>query len=1002
MERNEASIKRLSRLTSGLAKQLVRKFGPDGLKPDGFVDLWSIELEGRSFARWVQELWPDQLRADAPMLCQTSIEELITQREQALAQARQDLDDQEEKLAESESRLGDEDDSSDSAMEEARLHLARSETKLGQLKMRQASFQQAADRQRSQMDSLGYWLEGIAPKGLKYFSDAAGRQVSKDDIKASAQKLESLTQAEAENRVEAAELNRDIESVRNQCLQIRQNLADLQKASDKAKKILDQQRGDLMRQRQALAEKRQALSGLEEAVTRAQNLARLHDEILDAAGISLSPLLIAPEPEPADAPVEAVRASVTRANLAAERIKRLERLLRKQAGSLERIISRAGESLAQARKINQEIEDLETELPKLLSGIVHPGEDLMDQRSKSAARITTLIARLDELSPQAIDAHNELLSFSALIKAGMRRAGKLQRAWRQAGATESGHHARARELIESVRLAAELRKNQSQQMAEKIAPIMAALSPLRSLELEPQLAQLTSQIARLRFESLELKILSVELDDGLCGPSVGARDKSPISLSPFASALKRMAAQQVRVEQIYSLSVAAQRWFDMAAGPLVNDIRRPAEELARQLSDQVEELTSQKTGLEEIRQRHEAQLGLLRVKLQDEQRVSQDIMDRLDQAHEMLSQQNGILSRYKADVRRSTQESQQVKQELEQERGTSQKLNRLLQETTDSLTRRLNETTKDLTGKLENTTREYEEKLDRTFWEWDHHLTSTTEYYENELETTRSELTRSLAETTLAADSLADHLERSQKLARALKSKSLERHRLYRKSRHALEWMDYWKERALEQEALLGRTRAELDQARSEYEQARGSMTEIAKHRDQAETELAQEREARARQALDLLGGKALSVELAASQGEAGRWAALAGQLAVALAASGKAHENHSQELQAQVNQLSSEAAKLKQQLAATAHLMQAAEETVPNSVRPATVTVRVSSMEPEQIYSALDRLGKSRQRLQRIGRSTLGHMAIVAALTGGLVLVPPSTPTTATRTDAP
>ena len=1002
MEQSEASIKRLGRLTGGLAEKLVEKFGPDGLKQPGDPDPWSMELEGRTFGRWMQEFWPGQIKPGAPYLSQAAIEALIAERSHALDEARRQIEAREQELTEAQDRLAAETNLPQNDVEQCRVRLARSESKLGRLKARHQNLLQTVGRQKTQIKDLKKWLGGLTPRGLNRFSDSTGRPVSQAEIKANTRKLENLKHAVADNWGDAVRARRGIEDTLAQCGQAQEGLKTLTNAGLKADQILARQAEDLETQRQELRQRRHGLAPLKEALQRARDLERLHDQVLSMASRALTPFLLAPRHEPVDAPAKAVRTSITQADLAAERINRLENLLKTQTGFLKRTTERLTAALARARKINQEISGLQKEMPQLFNAIVHPGEGRLEQRSQSAVRITSLIARLDDLSPQAIEVHGEVDRLGRKLTMGLKRAGRLQKAWRQAGVRERKHFSQACLLIENIKRAARTRKKQSEDLAIGMAPAVAALSPLKALELEPQLVALTSQVAKLRFESLELKILGVELDGEIRQPLIAPQAKSPVSLKFYSKALKSISVKQVQVEDIYTLSVAAQRWFDLAAGPLVKDIRRPAEELAKKLSEKVDRLSSQKADLEAIRQRHEEQLSRLREELQDERRVRQDIMDRLDQTHEMLSRQNGMLTRYKADVRQTSTENRQVKEELNAERSATAELNRLLEQTTGDLTRRLNQTASDLTGKLEETTRDYEERLERTNREWDQRYTSATDQYKCELESTREDLTRRLAETTLAADQLATNLERSQKLAKALKSKSLERHRLYRKSRHAIEWMDYWKERALEHESLLKRTRAELDQARSEYEQARSTMVDIARNRELAESELAAERAAKARETLDLTGGKALSAELAASQDEAGRWAALAGQLAVALSLNGKNHEKHTQELQAQVNQLSSEAAQLKKQLAATAHLMQAADEALPQSVRPATVTVRVSSMEPEQIYSALDRLGKSRRRLQDIGRSTLGHMAVVAALTGGLVLIPPGNPTTATRTEAP
>ena len=177
-----------------------------------------------------------------------------------------------------------------------------------------------------------------------------------------------------------------------------------------------------------------------------------------------------------------------------------------------------------------------------------------------------------------------------------------------------------------------------------------------------------------------------------------------------------------------------------------------------------------------------------------------------------------------------------------------------LSHTTSQYQKRLSSTTASYEERLSQTTDKYETQLAQTTEALTKQLNDTTQRYEERIARASTEFSRQLQEVSGRADHLAGHLERSQKLASALKAKSLERHRLYRKSRHAMEWMDYWKNRALEHEVLLGRARADLDVARKEYDRAQTTLGNLAQERDDIGVQLAQERSARARQALDPFG----------------------------------------------------------------------------------------------------------------------------------------------------
>ena len=124
--------------------------------------------------------------------------------------------------------------------------------------------------------------------------------------------------------------------------------------------------------------------------------------------------------------------------------------------------------------------------------------------------------------------------------------------------------------------------------------------------------------------------------------------------------------------------------------------------------------------------------------------------------------------------------------------------------------------------------------------------------------------------------------------------------------------------------------------------------------------------------------------------------------MALALAASGQANQERTAELRRQVDELSAEAAGLRRQLESISRLMDAGDRQGPPRSTPGAGPGRAAALKPEQIDTALSRLGQARRRLAKAGRTVAGHWAVIAALTGGLVFLQPGTPSKATRTDVP
>ena len=167
----------------------------------------------------------------------------------------------------------------------------------------------------------------------------------------------------------------------------------------------------------------------------------------------------------------------------------------------------------------------------------------------------------------------------------------------------------------------------------------------------------------------------------------------PVRLKPFAKALKALAARQVDLEKLYALNAASQRWHDLAAGPLKEEILEPVKQKARQLSSQVQELSGQKQELEQIRSRREAQLVRLGRALKKARRFHSNTLSGLEQAQLLLGQQNQLLRRYRRGVKQAKHEHLAIKDLLQQERLTSQHLHNQLHHTRTDLTQRLQSAT---------------------------------------------------------------------------------------------------------------------------------------------------------------------------------------------------------------------------------------------------------------------------------------------------------------------
>ena len=932
MQRSRGSITQLARLVESLAELLKLHYGADGLPAAQEGDLCSREVEGRPLGELLAELWPDSAPWRGPCLGREAIrdtERLLRFRLQRVREQNQALAARLERV---QRQVAAQRRELETRLQAAGLEVEQAQARLEALSAELGGLRAELERRRERARRRRSYLEGVSPRGINRFVDAQGRILDQATLRRAARELRELQALVVRTKDACARLEHRWARARLELARARSQEAGLRAELARLEPYWQAKTRRLEHAFQILAARREELKPLERNLHRLRVIGLAHAEVVARGQGLLAPHLAPPAPRQVLDPVESLEESLAQAGGQARRGWRLTALMERLGRRLERRLEAIGPALKEQRRLNREINRLEEELPRLLEPLL--AGDGADPRSRqeAGARFSLLIARLEDLIPQARAAQERLDTLRRELAIYLARGKTWQAAWRRAGKDERAALHQARALVEEVRLAARQTARQAEQMRRRAAPVVKALSPLRSQDLLPMLAELAQAVEQDRRRAQGLEARAAELEGRIPAPYFGNLSKPPLALKPVSAGLRRLSGKQVELERLAALERAARRWQGLVDGPLVEEIRRPVEQVALRLARSLTLLERQKNLLAS---RHQ--------------------------------QQGRELSTLKAELDQRRQREELARRRLEQVRARNRRQQR------------------------------------------------TIRHYETELKETRAQaalarrLEDELARLGEQARNLARRLERSDKLAAALKRKSLERHRLYRRSQYAVEWLDYWRERALEQEKLLGSARAELELARREYQQARDLLASAVSERDQALKDLAAERAARARQALDLLGGKALSVELAASRSEAGRWAKLAQDMALALAASGEHHQRETAELRAQVDQLSAEAAMLKRQLERIAAMVEVQvpglEELAdlpPAPPRRQPVALRLVPLGPEQVAQALDRLAAARRRLQNLGRGTLGHWALIAALTCGLVLTPPGTPSKATRTDAP
>lgn len=956
------------------------------------------------------------------------------------------------------------------------------------------SWRQARERVESltrQCRTLAQWLHGVEPLGINRFRDAQGRGFGREVVEEYAGRLHRMTAALKQARAQE-----------DQCLaalrQARQGLAQARGQVDLAGRrrqaLQDEMRqgaGQMTKGRAETAVLESDLAQAEEDAARAGQLTSLYRQALTQAAGLLRPALL-PAPPVSD-PLAGASAELEAAARAGLQAQRLARLIQRQEGRLALWGGQAQEALAQAREINRELKRLEEGLPALLAPLTSRDTATPPARAGATARLSTLLARLEELAPGARRVQRRLFESRLRLQRGLERCKSWLEAWRQAGKSERAHRQQALALLEEARQSAGAQEIMAQDLARQVEPLAQALEGLPLLDLWPSLAAVAQGVRCHQDQASRLRHQAGEIKARLAPPTVASLSKPPAVLKEHSALARRLGGQKVELERLAAMLRAAQGWRTLLASPLLAQARRQAEEVAKSLCASLgkaagqrqrllagrerlaarllrlrqelgrERLAGSQQGreLQETRQQAHNQAALiagleddlrqalaelagerqaarrqvmdLRASLARETQARGQLEQTLLQSHNQLASQEALLDHRQARVRGleeqlATQEAQADQQvaamgrDLGRERLAGQEARRQLLETRQrlarresaalALARRLREARHHLADLRQEaqsqrqaaaTAKHY---LSRTQAR-NHRLKHQVQSLDNQLSLARQgqaaavELMARLEAAGVDMGHLRQRLGQSQRLASALRDKSLERHRLLQQARVALAPLPYWQNQAQALDQESARLRQELHEARQELSRAKGQIMALGAERDQARARLASEQAARARQALDLLQGQTMAVELTATQTEASRWAALAGDLAQALILTGQAHQEEVGRLRSQVGELTAQAQTLKAQLDRLS-LTLALYSRPGQAGQGRPVGVRLTSLTPAQMDRVLDRLAAVRGRLKQLGRSTLGHWALIFALTTGLVTIAPSTPSKATHMVSP
>ena len=890
-------------------------------------DPLAFELRGRPLAAWLSDLWPASGGWEGTRLSETSCAALHGDLRRRADKLERELSHKKFLARRAVRRLAAAAQEPEAKVTRAQQTEAQARAVVDRLGATLVRQEVEANQAQARMQGLQAWLEGITPQGFNGFRDAKGREITTEALRQAYRRFEELhrqwsqrEQARHETELALGQADAALESLVEQSQQAR-----LQREA--VRQQVKHQTGRLRKAQQSLAAGDRRLEDLRQEVAQAASLRHFHTRLLgQAAG-----LLQAVFEEAGSLPSAALAESLAEAQRQGQRATRLAGLQLRLEKRLKPLSQKVPAQLKSLREINREITELEGSLPGMIKTLTHPDTAVPQARARAAAGLSSLLARVQDLMPQARAADLELEELRTRLQRELERARRWQEDWREAGRAERALLAQASALVEEVRLHAGHCRERRRETLEQLAPTVEALGGLCVLDLVPSLAGAVEQVLAWEERAAQQDAWVTETQDGLPAPSCPNLSKPPLAIKVYSAAHRRLSGKQVALSSLKALEGAAGQWQHLLSRPVVEGIEAPWRQLVENLSGGMRSLAIEHGRQLGQRGRAASRIRSLREKLSHETSQHHGAAEERDFLRQQTSAQSQRLTHLEAELSVARQDQAALKEVLV-----------------------------------------------------------------------------SLEETRQQADLLSRRLERSDKLAMGFKAKVLAHRKLLGGARKALEELAAWQAEAGRLETESTRLRQELIQARQEVEATQQRLAEMTAQRDQVGHTLAEEQAARARQALDFLEGQALSVELAATQGEASRWAALASDLARSLTLAGLAHQQEVADLHAQLESAASQGNMLNQQLGRIAQMVSSVDTAqappaplMDAAPPPPPARETEPPLAESQVERVLDKLSAVRHSLRRLGRSTLGHGALIAALTSGLVLVAPSTPTKATLSSA-
>lgn len=667
------------------------------------------------------------------------------------------------------------------------------------------------------------------------------------------------------------------------------------------------------------------------------------------------------------------------------------------------------------KALAKEMEQLETELQALTAGLT---AENYGQRAGLHFRLTSLKAKLELLLEQQCALDRQCLHLHQAVPRELERGKQWTELWRAAAKEERALLTQAaawqQEALQEV--------GRYKERLQKLRPVWReqALHFMECLELWPVLLSKGEEFlvketeASQREQALNTLVIPA--------PSVANLLKTPVSFKQCAAAWRRLqpgASQQTAIE---AMRQSVDYWLNLLSHSFSEAIRQPLQRENSALSARLLQAEQKNQWFNQSRARTALWLRRMRhhktAQQSETNRLAQiinDVTRELNQARQYNDNLENSLSYAQQECERQQEAISGLQLQsaagglarLEVER-LQEKLN-LLQRERQAERRRIEDLSHEnsrlnaykhknekLIGIVKQRIEQYKEaKLqiedlaeqnsgfirlnteNQSLKATIEHLTARGDEYRLRIE--------ELEALGLNVERLEAALARAKRTIKALRGKALERHRLYRQSQQALAGFKEQQERNISLEVKLDHLKDRLEASQRELARLRGDYKEAIKDRDEARASLFRERSVRAGLTTQALQQQVAGQELEQARQDARYWSKLARELQDALqGAPGNREEVKRWQLEAA--RQAARIVELEGQLDQLSMLLSRQNQEQPHAL----------VMSRQQTDRVLSNLQKARLKLKNAGRSVLHGWALIAVISGSLLLGMPTVSGTA------